>query len=328
MKSSVGDYVLVRTEKKPTFVQITHKTNGTTVSYRGVIDDKTRAHAQSAQTVEFENSDIVANLGKKPDVGSAYGTVIEPFVKHLTVKPWGHVYILRDVTESEEASFVKHLKKCGNRLVAEGLDRFMPEKIETELRPGKGKYVGFYKPSGAEHIADVVTHRPHEFSELPHTIFHEHGHHLIFCYMSNTSKSKWIKLYHKAVSLQNVDKAKVKRLHEDFVNSGELMSEFVKNAEKEDQLILNEIVGYISGYHNLSLKDLDVLISSGKVIQSYWPTKEVEVQDLKVYVSDYGLKNWSEFFCECFAFHMLDKEMPKFLKRAVIKTLKAIKRKG
>lgn len=315
-----GDYLIVETPKKKKELvkaSVYDEYEGRGIIERTVLADET-------EYLEFAQTNVITNLGQRPLVGKVHGVTVEPWIKTFETAI-GDCDVYYRPTDP----------KVFTKMVTAGADKMMKlltewkvkdlAPVQLEMRLAKGK-----KAQGMHHAykgrgeLDIIVCRPQDQYTMDYLLAHEFGHAIWTHKLNNKVKARWIKKYHTAVSVDEVDAKTCARLLADMLEVDDSMpSDFAGQLEEEDAGPFNTILSWISSHHGLRTQDLDVLRSVGDddKISEVWPT-HVTMSDMEVMITEYGMKNVEETFCECLAHYVLG-QLPDHLETMVEKTLEA-----
>lgn len=284
--------------------------------YVGVIDDKFRAHKETQSITRFTPGDVVANLGPAPVLGNAYKVKVEPFRSAFNMKPWGTVYLFRDMSESETLVLKRGLQEVGKWIVDQKLDRELP--LEIHVKPPRGRYAGFYSSPRGEDAVPVITLQPKAMENMRYVLLHEYAHHIWFRMLPPRMHARWVQLYHKCISLSPVLDAQVATLLSDFKSAHMTLREFRSElGDDKEGALFDEVMGYISSYHNLTQRHLQLLLDESFPIDDFWPRTALELQEMDLTISEYAQKSPEEYWPEAVAFTLSKMPVPEFIKEEV-----------
>jgi hypothetical protein len=316
-----GDYVVVKDGKKKFLVQVTSASDG---EYTGVVDGRARAHPDTQENIEFSDAEMVASLGSNPEFGVVHGVKVQPFQDYFLLKGWGHVYSFRPMEDRERDTVVGMLKDAFKRYKSLGIHYRLP--IDIEIHPAKGKYAGRYRYTGKDEELDTMFLHPKDIlsADTQDIIDHEFGHHVWFRLLPSELRAKWISLYGRYVTVQEVTSKKIVQLGKDFASSGQSIAGFRNEIPDDDQQAFDMCLGYLNDVHSITGEDLDTIISVGRFPRNKWPEKAMDFGDKEVPITEYANRNVWEFWAEAFAHYMGDKDLPDDVRRAVRVTLKEV----
>lgn len=273
--------------------------------------------------VEYDDSNLVANLGKKPKSGTAFGVKIEPFVSGQETK-YGALLFYRTLNDLEKKALKNALTTTYDTLGEMRLNIFPLTSLQ--VRPKRGKYAGHYKfKRGRSGTTDHVVLHPESFEDVKYNtyvLYHEYAHAIWFKLVSNRTKARWIRLYRKRLELSNILKERLEPMLEELMAFSGSLREFYKELDDQDRLVFKEVLMHYRRYHKMTPADLDILhVDDSEAFASMWPKRTTLVEE-KPDLSEYSLTNVDEFFAEAFAFSMTGKKIPKDVQKALDVTLK------
>src|SRR6266481_8843841 len=310
MQIEIGDFIIINVNDNEGIAKILRIKNETVTV---VLSGKHQADKNLTEqfTFKININDILVNLGPNPVSGKYNKLKLDVWRKALYVRPWGNVHLYRDITEAEETAIVKALKWQANILKEYNLDHKLP--LDIEIRPKDGKYAGKYKFTGDKEEDAIILH-PMELVDLGYVIAHECGHYVNYRFLSEIQKKTWIDLYHSSVKVSEISLEDIRYIRKELVKSRDLTA-FKK--DQEDKKPFNTIIKYIRQIHKILDKELNTILKEGNDLKEYWPNKPIDVSDTELQISDYGTKNYHEYFSEVWAFYHTEKQMPKLLKKAM-----------
>jgi hypothetical protein len=269
--------------------------------------------------VSFKPTDVLANLGKKPSVGSVYGLKIEPFIRKIEIPFLGEVRIYRENFVKENVDVLKSCaESVGDLFKKKRITKWLDHLSHTELRSKKGKYAGSFtfRKSKDGGKTDSISLNNIPFDDrtyLEYVLIHECTHGVWFRQVPDHLKAKWSKLYTKRIERKSYDQSDLNDLLESIKSYDGSINNFSKEmADDVQRQLLKEIYSYIKRVHRLDRGDVDTLIENDKdSLDKIWP----EHQDISNHTNDvgseYALTNVREFFAETMTFYLLGKKLPK-----------------
>lgn len=283
--------------------------------------DKSAAFSSTKQIINYDSDTVLAWLGPNPKYGNVFGVKVEPYINKLELKPYGTIYLFRDLNTTEESLLLKDLKACADKMKAFKLDGIFP--LDVEIREKAGMYVGFAKVVyNGEDYEKIMTLKPHSFSDsLRPTIYHEFGHFIWDLFLSEKYKAKWTRLYVNNVEVKNASKHIIENITEDVKKNG---IEIVEDYSDEYSTVADAIIDYVTDYHTLTYKQLVLLSNQGYDVTEYFPT-HVELVDHETTITDYADKSVEEYFAEAFSFYMTSQKLPKKVEKLMAKTYSKVK---
>lgn len=312
-------YIIVRVGSKHKLALAINPERGRCVIDETLADDE-------PQHVEFDENNLVANLGLKPKPGgSAFGVKIEPYVSSTESK-YGPLHFFRELNDREKKSLKKALRSTYDKMLENNLNVF-PFSMMKFL-PKRGKYAGCYKyRRKMSDVWDSVELHPETLEDAKYNeyvLFHEYGHAVWYKMITSSYKAKWIKLYHKRLELTSILKDRLEPMLDELLQFSGNLKDFYKDLDDEDRLVFREVLSHYKRYHKLDGYSLDILhIEDTEKFASMWP-KRTTIVEGRPDLGDYSLQKPEEFWAEAFAFHMTGRQMPKDITKAMEKTLKVL----
>lgn len=273
-----------------------------------------------SKTVEFLSKEIVANLGKFPSAGQAFGVKIEPLLKTIKSKTYGEIRIYQKLKD-DQIERLQHELKTFHSIIKEKGQHKVPYQIE--VRNPKGKYQGYYKHLPKED-QDILCIMPEKNMEgLQYVLAHEHGHGLYNRRCTARTRNNWVKLFHSFVALTEATEEDLASILEEIHALGNL-TDYIREAEEETRNIVKACLRYISQVHGLSKYHLDTALSIQDSIEPYWPITALDFSEKAIAVTEYARKSPDELMAESFAFDFLGRPLPKKVQSLVDKTLSSL----
>lgn len=313
-----GEFVVYSGGKRCQLVKVTGIDSGTV---SGILE---KGRPYKKEDVSFPAESIVANLGSKPHLGSAFSCLVEPFWKTVENEDWGPIHFFRRIKKSEYKILVQGLNEAFRWLDLQGLTSVLP--IVIEVRPAKGKYAGTWKQTGKEDEPNIMTLKPKEFEDLYSTILHEMGHAVWGSILPDRYKAQWINMYRKLVMLQEVSAKKVNLIRDNFVKSALPIKEFRSTLDGEDQEIFDEGISYITSTHSINAEHINILIDQDEEVGEMWP-KSSELVDMEETITEYALTSVEELFSEALMLHANGTKLPRAMLSLMTKSLRVCKNK-
>lgn len=316
-----GAYVIGNDGKKNWLLQVS------SVNDKMVYGHLDVGRAYEPKQGEFLLSQIVAVLGTKPSPGSAYGVVIEPYLRTLAHEFWGNVHLHSWLKKEERTSLKKALTDVGKKLTRNKLDGFLDAgNLEVEVRPPKGKYTGmyYYRIKNGDNMDRMVL-RPKMGVPMDYVVAHESGHGVWYRLMTPQQQARWVKMYHSYTKMKAFEPHHIRKLRDDYIKDSVGIRDFRGQLEEAQVLLFDNLIGSLCGNTRLTTRHLDLLAETGELetIKDVWPL-HVEDSDFEIALTEYGTKNPEEFFAESFAYWLLGMKLPKRIAAAMEKTVKAI----
>jgi hypothetical protein len=315
----VGEYLIVNlTPTKRGLVKCIHASDK---RYKGVLEEE-RTDGKTSPPLEFNGSEVVANLGHAPKVGSVYGISIEPLHQTQDSSFWGQIRIYQSMDEKRLKNLKRGMQKARDVIT----DRKLPKvPFDTEVRNPHGKMAGYYKYRSKAEF-DVLCIKPDETlpeSDLGYVIFHEYGHGIWFRHMTPKQRMEWIHLYHDSVALSKVDRKELKALLTDLKTNGDLDS-FIRECDDVGQRTMRAVIRHIKQVHSVEKKHFALALLLGNDIDVYWPSA-VELGEKNVLLTEYAKKSPEELFAEAFGLTLAGKKLPSRVRDLLDKTLRSLK---
>lgn len=314
MKIHQGDYLIIANATgKNKLVKCTHEDN---TRYKGKVSTPRHKLGEDAEVLDFGRSDVVCNLGKSPNVGSAFGVKIEPLVKVLTDPFFSEIHSYIRVDEKFMGLIEAELKTFRIALKKQRLTTVRPI---LELRARQGKYAGYYRHTPKEDHDTLCVRPGDDLTEFQYVLAHEYGHAVWFRMMSRGARLRWVKLYHEYITLFNSDDTDLRRVLDEVVTVQSISSAF-KNLEEDDVSLLKACVKHISSVHGLNKSHIDMMLEAGENIDDFWPV-QIELSEKELAVTDYAKVSPEELFAESFAHWFIGRKLPKAIQDRLDKTM-------
>jgi hypothetical protein len=285
--------------------------------------NKNRFIAKDSARFNIEQSNVIANLGKAPKLGSVYGTPVEPVLAHDNSELFGNIFYYVSLDEKTRSKLIKKLTNIGNNL--KELDIFPSKKFDILIKPSVGNIAGWYKHfKKKEKIDELCLCLETYDHNLEYYIYHEIAHAVWYNNVSDEFKARWVKAYHDNISQNKVNDNKLTVMRQDLVKAGSIAS-YRSDIDEEDKEILKKILQYVKQNHRLAAKHINILIATGDSLVDIWPEYSIEIPMQNVLVTDYSNKSVEELFAESFAFYFVEGEveLPKKLKKLMKATIAA-----
>lgn len=310
-------YIIVRQGSKHKLALAINPERNRAVIDSSLIDDE-------PQYVEYDENNLVCNLGAKPKLGgTAFGVRIEPYVTTIDTRQ-GPIHFFREITDLEKKAFRRALKRTFEGMAEKNLNVFPLGCLR--VLPKRGSYAGMYhfRRKGGE-VTDRIDLFPATLEDTKYNeyvLYHEYGHAVWYRMCDDQIKAKWIKLYHKRLELTSVLKDRLDPMLDELLKFTGSLKDFLKELEDEDRLIFREVLAYYRRYHKMDQHAMDILhMEDTAKFASMWPKRTTIVEVLKDDPSAYAMTKVEELFAESFAFHMTGKTLSKDLAKAMDKTL-------
>ncbi len=317
MKVAQGEYLILRVGERPALARCSAVPGeGKKSMYKANLCKEQDTDKKTVIPVEFNLNEVMANLGKMPPVGTAYGQKIEPLLKTRTSKLWEEIRLYKHLDEKEESELISQISIAHKRLRELKCGDI---KIELEVRQEQGKYSGMYK-FYPKRESDIMIVKPKQNLEGMHEIvWHEFGHGVWFRKMTPRQRLQWIKLYHAYVALTDVTEKDLAEICEEVESAGSI-NDFVKEADEQTLMIFKVALRQITQVHGLNKRHLDLALTQGESIADYWPVS-LELSEKEMIITDYARKSPEEFFAEAFTLQVAKKKLPKRVRLLMEETL-------
>lgn len=322
MNVAKGDFVLLEGRPKPIL--------GKCLSFdsnKGIVrvykdqhqSEESGSAASLTQQVRFSKSDVLANLGRYPAPGTAYGLKIEPLVKTEPSKFWGTIRQYRWMNDDMVEGFRSQNKAFIGEIRARKLP---PPMADLEIRPINGRMLGCYKyHKGKER--DTLVVRPNDaLDNMMYVFAHEYAHGIHYRNVPKSIWVKWIQAYHEFVTITNIDQSELDQIL-DEVHAAQSIKDYLKEATDDTKLVVLQALRYISQVHALGRHHIEFMLNAGESIENLWPLS-LDLTQKELAISDYARKNVEEFFAESFAFNFVGRALPKKIEVLLDKTLRTL----
>lgn len=284
--------------------------------------------------VSFKPSDVLANLGKKPNVGSVYGLKIEPFIRKLQIPFFGEVRVYRENLTKENVDVLKSCAEAVEKIFKKNrLTKWLDNLSHLELRSKKGKYAGTFtcRRSKDDPKVDSISLNNIPFDDrtyLEYVLIHECTHGVWFRQVPDHLKAKWSKLYTKRIERKSYDQSDLRDLLQSIKSYDGSIHNFSKEmADDVQRQLLKEIYSYIKRVHKLDRGDVDTLVENDRdALETIWPEHQDISNQTNDVGSEYALTNVREFFAETMTFHLLGRKLPKDVTKGCEATLQKVLR--
>jgi hypothetical protein len=325
MKISESDYVVCKDpqqpKKQPFLVNVTSVGEE---HFKGILEHDRHLKQEHVKLPKFA---VLANLGDDPTPGTYAGAdARDIFKKTVQHGIWNDVHYLSKPNKAVRKALMHSLDVTGDKLDRMGFSHLF-DSVCTEIRSGRGKYAGMYIHSGKEdkpHRLQLFLKDDHS-TQMNYVLYHEAGHAIRYQYVKSPKiRSLWLKWFNLSVPVEPIEEKEFKKLLKRIEKEEcESVGEFGSSLEEEDQRTLKTVLRFIKQIHHVGAKELNCLLAAQKYEQlsDLWPSRELDVSDLKPIVSEYATKNVEELFAESFAFYMTKKKLPKNIEKLLENTL-------
>lgn len=311
-------YILVRVGSKHKLALAINPERGRAVIDETLADDE-------PQHIEFDENNLVCNLGTKPKAGTAFGVRIEPYVSTVSSK-YGPMHFFRELNDLEKKAFKRALRRTYDGMLEQNLNVFPFSQMK--ITPKRGKYAGMYMFRRKQsEVWDAVVLHPESFEDTKHNeylLYHEYGHAVWYKMIPANYKARWIKLYHKRLELLNILKDRLEPMLDELLKFAGSLRDFYKELEEEDRHVFREVMSHYKRYHKMDSYSMDILHTEDtEKFASMWP-KRATLVEARPDLTEYSMTKPEEFWAEAFAFHMQGRKMPKDITKTMEKTLTAL----
>lgn len=294
---------------------------------------------EHAETIvhDIRATQILFNLGATPSDMTIFGfNTAALFQKTVELPAFGPVHWLFK-TEDEKLRKRVHyaFETFAKWLKTNGLVNVLDLNLVVEVRPKRGKYAGYYRPS--KNLADkagVLAVIPEScanasLDSMLYVVAHEFGHVLKSQLLHDQPHilAKWLALYHATVRATTPTPETCRKMFDLMRASPDFPS--WKNACREDddlQAAFKLCGAFWRKTARLSAHDVDVLLRAEKhqaLLKIQPSAQQLADASLRPVISEYACKNVHEMFAEAFAFHVEGRELPDNIVAAIDQSLTA-----
>lgn len=311
-----GDYVILQVNDKKKGLARVVSADRETRKYKALLEG---GNKENEVSFDFKLREVIANLGTSPGIGKAYGVNIEP-LREVHDRPfWGPVSFYREVDDDYRKRLFSRLKAVAAALQAK---KYPVLELNTEIRSVTGKYAGYYK-FRPKVESDILCIRPDDtFSSFEYIASHEYAHGLWFRCFTPKMRMAWIKLYHEAITLNQVGRKDLEAMLDDLARNGDLYS-YAKEIDGDQLLILNAVFKHMKSVHSIEKKHFQLALTLGDDISPYWPSA-VELSEKKLVTTDYAQKSPEEFWAEAFSLRFAGKKLPSRVEELLSHTVRRL----
>ena len=275
-------------------------------------------------TFEYSAETLIANLGKDPLPGKAYGVEVQPHYGEVKSEI-GPMHLYRKLDDEEKTAINIAIKKIKKKVDAQGLEKVFPIYRIEVLNP-KGKWAGSYGVKFNGGVAeDLMRLHPKIISDQIYNQYifaHEIGHAIWFRYVSEKVRSEWLEVYNGLTKVSKAKKSEMEELCTALVSSQQSVREFQRDIEEDELALFKEALSYLKKHHKLSPEDVNILLNqNSKALAAIWPTT-ASFSTSESLVGEYSKVSVQELFAESYAYHTTGKEIPKSILKLLEKTLK------
>lgn len=323
---SGDDYLVIKYNNKPAL--------GLVIGPKRLLLEKGVEEDDSTVVTEFKPEDVIANLGKNPEVGKVFNIQVEPYQRTVQIPDWGQLRIYRSgVKKSEKNTLFAAFKKAAAILTKQNALGFVKSMSHLELRSRGGKWAGTYKyvrtkDDAAKDVISINNIPLDDEAYLIYVLLHEASHGIWFRQVPKTIKAKWLSLYAKRITVKSFGEKRMQKLVESIVKYDGSINDYMREmADEEEILIIKEAIAHIRKVHKLDRFDLDLIHDSGdkERLHDLWP-KLADIGNPTYDPTEYALTNPKEFFAECLSYYLVGRKLSKDLMVACEKTLEKLTR--
>jgi hypothetical protein len=320
MQHTIDDYIVVSQGKKNFIGKVVKE---------GTIKLTPPKVPEETEYLQYLPNEVIAILGDNPKIGgTVYWCKFEPHLKTMVHDGFGDIHWFFKPLKPFRDQLNQVLDKVFSIMEENKLSSVFP--LNVEMRVPSGKYTGTYRYTGRDktEYPDTMTLKPKEGDQLNYVVLHELGHAVWYRLLTHRHKirARWIKLYHRAITVTEVGAKDVNRILQGIKSQddGGLVSDYRGQLSEEDQLIFDACVSYVYDYHSIDLIGLDTLLAGDEDIDNLWPDT-VKLSDMEVQLTEYAQKSVEEYFAEAFSLHFSGKKLPSVTSQLLEKTLQALR---
>ena len=317
------DYVVAEDSGKPKLVRVISNRNG-------AIKGKHEFKDQEVD-IEVDVSDVKANLGPNPQIGSVYGVKTERLLDVTETKPISVIEWYFNSTDEAKQHVHDGILAGAKLLKKHDLHRLLKivkgkVTFNTAKRLQGKTVIGTYQcRGGTQDNPDVLTvkYHPDIVKTIPYLICHEAGHGIWARLMPTHIKVRWMREFWQ--------RSEIKEIEADTV------AEAIKLAVKERsiwvtdadlQYPLDIALANVEAATGLRKQDIYLLLQHdlplAKAVLGPWRTYPSFDAERDVLVTDYANTNVEEFWCESLASYCTGLSLPEYLHELMDDTLAAV----
>lgn len=311
------DYIIVRVGKKNQLA-LAHSPKRNTCYIESTL------HSDEPQTFEYDEHTLIANIGKDPVPGAAFGVQITLHYGEVATD-LGPMHYFRKTDDDEKKAIKIAIKKVVAKMNDIGLSKVLPIK-RIEVHNPKGKWAGSYQVSFKSGSAeDIIKLHPKILNEQlynQYIFMHELGHAIWYRYVDEKMRSEWLQLYNEQTKVTKAKKSEMEDLCTSLVSSQLSVREFQADIEGDEQAMFKDALAYLKKIHKMTPEDLNILLNqNSKALHNIWPTSAA-VSHSDSLCGEYSKVSVQELFAEAFAKDATGEQIPKTCKKLLEKTLK------
>lgn len=311
------DYIIVRVGKKNKLA-LAHSPKRNTCYIEDTL------HTDAPVTFEYDEHTLIANIGKDPVPGTAFG--VQVTLHYGEVKTdLGPMHYFRKTDDDEKKAIKIAIKKVVAKMGEIGLSKVLPIQ-SIEVHEPKGKWAGSYtvKFSGGS-ADDKIKLHPKVLNDQiynQYIFMHELGHAVWYRYVDEKTRSEWLELYNEQTKVVKAKKSEMEDLCTALVSSQQSVREFQSDIEEDELAMFKDALAYLKKIHKMSPEDLNILLNqNSKALSAIWPTSAA-VSHSDSLIGEYSKVSVQELFAEAFANHYTGKEIPKTVRKLLEKSVK------
>jgi len=287
----------------------------------GIIENENTI--KNPDSLSFEDSEVLANLGKNPEYGNVYGIKVAPTYSQKSLNPYRGITWKRKATDKEKEHINSLLKRWAGIASKEGIDSQIG-LINIEILPAGGRWDGMYHYT-ADEYDNMLLHPDNLMDTGMYLIAHEFGHHIWYRHLSIDKMAEWIQLYTKYVDHNKVKKNNIHRYLkklEKYSSIKDFLSE-----ENDENNYAKFFISHLLEVSSLTTDNINDLLDTGNFKADRWKKYMGTLAwgDAKPVITDYASTSVYEFFAEAFAYYMAPAtsvKLPIEVKKAMRTTLK------
>lgn len=279
------------------------------------------------ETVEYDDSTLIACLGTKPRIGqTAFGVKIMPTLSTLET-PIGPILFKRELEDLEKKALMSALKRTRKAMLTQGIDVFPISQIS--IMPKKGKWAGMYKYSnrGGE-VRDQIDLHPEDLSDRKYNeyiLFHEYAHAIWYKKMEIHVRAKWVAAFQSRIEQELHAKDQLVEMRDELIHSGLPIKDFNKELDEEGKVLFKEVMLHYKRIHRLDARSMELLIQErSKRFAKLWPETVTTVKSIVTDISEYAAVSPEEFFAEAFAYSQTGRSLPRDVDKLLRQTVKSL----
>lgn len=296
----------------------------------GILADTPVDEAGIMSAVEFNETEVLANLGPTPYPGKVYKVSAEPWLRTVKHPKWGLIHFFVKSSKKIEPILLESLNKVYKECRKYNITHRLPLRIEVRNNEGKvqATYKTVFKLTD-DNPCDVITFKPTTWDDpdnITYITFHEMGHPVWHTLFTPKDRRRWINLYHDSVKILDLSDKDLEQMRSDLCAKGRVsaLNKALKAEEDFEGLEgVKAVMRWIKSVHRLRTKDIDYLLEAGDNLAKFWPNHN-EFSMIETNITEYAGKEVDEFWCEAMAHFFTQKKMPKTIRKMVRRTLKGL----